>query len=89
MPDEKELKQDDLDVWREHPVTRRLLAVLRAGSRSNSENLRAQLWAEGQCDRESLGRVKAAEDLIEDLEEATADEWNEWTEQFGDQANSL
>lgn len=83
MEDENKLIQDDLDAWREHPVTRRLLETLKAGSQANSEGLRMQLWAEGQCNPEALGRVKAQAELIEDLIEASADDWNEWSEHFG------
>jgi hypothetical protein len=40
------------------------------------------LWADGKCEPEALGRVKAQEELIEDLTEADANEWNEWAEHF-------
>jgi hypothetical protein len=44
--------------------------------------LQAQLWAEGGCDPATLGRVKAQEELLEDLMEATHEEWNDWAKAF-------
>jgi len=82
MPIVARLTREDLEEWRAHPVTERVLAILRLGAEVERKGLQSQLWAKGECDREMLGRVKAAEDLIEDLTETTCEEWNEWAEAF-------
>lgn len=76
------LTRDELDEWRTHPVTERLLEILRKGYQSNKASLQAQLWAEGGCDPATLGRVKAQEELLEDMTEATHEEWNDWAKAF-------
>lgn len=78
----EKLTKDQIDEWRTHPVTERLLSILHRGYQSNKASLQAQLWAEGQCDPATLGRVKAQEELLEDLSEGTHDEWNEWERAF-------
>lgn len=82
MAQENGLTRDELDEWRSHPVTERLLEVLRKGTAANKAALQASLWAKGSCDPEALGRVKAAEELIEDLTEATCEDWNSWMASF-------
>ncbi len=76
------LTADELEEWRSHPVTQKLLGILRKGAAANRNALQAQLWASGSCSPETMGRVKAAEELIEDLIEASAKEWEEWNEHF-------
>jgi hypothetical protein len=63
-------------------VTEKLLAILRMGAAANRKDLMARLWADGKCEPEALGKVKAQEELIEDLMESTADDWNEWAGHF-------
>ena len=82
MADARQLTQDELDEWRGHPVTEWLLAVLRKGYQANKASLQAQLWSEGQCDPGALGRTKAQAELIEDMTEATCEDWNEWAKAF-------
>lgn len=82
MPDEKRLTRDELEEWRSHPVTEWLLEVLRKGCQSNKAGLQAALWANGTCDPGDLGRVKAQEELIEDLMETGCEDWNQWMEAF-------
>lgn len=76
------LTAEELEEWRSHPVTEKLLAILRKGTAANRRGLEAQLWASGSCSPEALGRVKASEELIEDLTDATNDEWEQWNEHF-------
>jgi hypothetical protein len=71
-----------MQEWRSHPVTERLLEILRKGYASNKASLQAQLWAQGECDPATLGRVKAQEELLEDLMESTHEEWNDWAKAF-------
>lgn len=85
MAEEKRLTRDELDEWRSHPVTEWLLAILRKGAASNRAALQSRLWADGNCDPEELGRVKAQTELIEDLTEATHDDWNGWASHFEQQ----
>lgn len=66
-------------------MTEWLLEVLRKGCASNKAMLQGQLWASGKCDPEALGRVKAQEELIEDLMESTCEDWNGWSESFEQQ----
>lgn len=82
MPHGSELTDEMLEEWRSHPVTQRLLAILRKGAAHNRKSLEAQLWQEGQCNPEHLGRCKAQAELIEDLTEGTPDEWNQWADEF-------
>jgi len=82
VPDAKQLTQEELEEWRSHPVTERLLAILSKGYASNKASLQAQLWSDGRCDPETMGRVKASEQLIEDLTEATHEDWNGWAKAF-------
>lgn len=63
-------------------MTEWLLDVLRKGCVSNKAALQAQLWADGKCDPGTLGRVKAQEELIEDLTEVSHDDWNDWAKAF-------
>ena len=72
------LTAEELSEWRSHPVTQWILAVLRKGYQSNRAMLEGELWASGKCDPETLGRVKAQAELIEDLTETDEDEWNGW-----------
>jgi hypothetical protein len=85
MHDAKKLQPEALEEWREHPVTRFLLDVLRKGEAANKARLQALLWQSGACDPQTLGKAKAAEELIEDLTEATSEEWNDWAEHFEQQ----
>lgn len=48
----------------------------------NRAALEVQLWDDGNCDPGALGRVKAQQELIDDLKEGKADEWNDWAEHF-------
>lgn len=82
MPDAGKLTRDELDEWRSHPVTEWLLAVLRKGAAENKASLQSSLWETGSCNPETMGRVKAQGELIEDLEEATEDDWNEWADHY-------
>lgn len=82
MPDENSLKQETLDEWREHPVTRRILAVLRQAAEANRESQKSQMWASGQRDDVAFGHAQAQLQLIEDLTEASASDWNEWQRHF-------
>ena len=82
MQNEARLTQEELEEWRSNPVTEWLLAVLRKGCASNKAGLQAQLWADGKCDPETLGRVKAQEELIEDLMETGCEDWNGWSDAF-------
>jgi len=84
----EKLTADALDEWRDHPVTQKLLGILRKGAASNRKNLQDQLWASGTCDPETMGRVKASEELVEDLIEAEAKEWEEWNEHFEQKRDS-
>lgn len=76
------LQREALDEWRENPTTEWLLSVLRKGYEANRRALEANLWAEGQCDREAMGRCKAQEELIDDLMNATDEDFNGWAEHF-------
>lgn len=78
----KHLTQDDLAEWRANPVTEWILAVLRKGYASNKAGLQAALWENGTCRPEDLARVKAQEQLIEDLTETSEEEWNGWADAF-------
>lgn len=82
---DRELTADALEEWRAHPTTQWLLAVLRKVAAHNRKSLEAQLWQEGQCNPEHLGRCKAQAELIDDLIEGTADEFNEWNAHFDQQ----
>lgn len=82
MRDVNKLKAEALEEWRAHPVTEWLLAVMRQGAATNKAGLQASLWASGECDQQALGRVKAQEELIEDLTDGTSDDWNSWAEHF-------
>lgn len=76
------MDNEALAEWRANPVTQAVLEVLRKGAEWNKQRLQAVQWAQGTCDPEALGRCKAQIELVEDLEEATADEWNDWVEHF-------
>lgn len=63
-------------------MTEYLLSVLRRGEAYNRQALMSAAWDTGTIPPEAMGRCKAAADLIEDLTETTADEWNQWSEAF-------
>jgi len=79
----KALSAEALAEWRGSPVTQFLLAVLSKGAAANSEALKDSLWRTGECDDEHRGRVKAQVELVEDLTEAEAEDWNDWAKHFG------
>ena len=89
MSDARPFETEALEEWREHPVTRQVLALLQEGADVNRAALASQLWLAGECDKEMLGRAKAQGELIEDLKEASADDFNGWAEFFRDQANGI
>lgn len=83
MQDGKRLSEEALAEWLESPVTMLVLGVLRKAAEHNRRNVEAVLWETGTCDPARLGKVKAQCEMIEDMEGATADDWNERAEQFG------
>ncbi len=82
MPDAKRLSAESLEEWRANPVTEWLLSVLSKGASSNKHALLSEAWDTGEIDPVRHGRVQAQNEIVEDLKEATADEWNEWAERF-------
>lgn len=73
-----ELTPEALEEWLALPVTEFVLGVLRKGAEANEQSLRATLWSDGECNPEDLGRVKALLGLVEDIEQASSDDWNQW-----------
>lgn len=86
--DARKLEPEALEEWRAHPVTQWLLAVLRKGASQNRKALEAQLWQDGQCNPEHLGRCKAQEELIDDIADGDVDDWNEWSRHFEQQRDT-
>lgn len=86
MQNEGPLKPEALAEWRSHPVTEFLLAVLAAVSETNRQHLLDRAWNQGDIPPADRGRVQAALNLVDDLKEAKAEDWNEWAKQFGVEA---
>lgn len=63
-------------------MTRYVLGVLRAGADANKAALQEELWTNGAVDLQRLGWSKAQLELLEDLEEAEADDFNGWKDHF-------
>ena len=76
------LDENSLEEWRANPVTTALLDILQHGYADNKAGLLEEFWQSGNYRQEDIGRAKAQEELMEDLKTATAEEWNEWNEQF-------
>ena len=81
------LTPEALEEWKANPTTEFILGVLKKGSAVNRAALERTLWSDGKCDPELMGRVKAQIELLEDLTDATPEEWNDWNEHFQQQRN--
>lgn len=82
MPEEK-LSQEALSEWRAHPVTGFVLSVLSKAAEAEKRATMQEAWARRAfASLEDIGRIEAALQLIEDIKEATAEDWNEWYEYF-------
>ena len=59
-----------------------LLGILAKGYASNKQQFLDGVFASGSVDNETLGRIKAQNELIEDLKNANEEEWNQWNDKF-------
>ena len=76
------LTPEALEEWRSNPTTEWVIAVLRKGAAANRKALERSLWDSGSCDEAALARVKCQIELIEDLTEATPEDFNDWASHF-------
>jgi hypothetical protein len=76
------LTPEALEEWKANPTTEFILSVLSKGAAVNRAALERTLWSDGKCDPEAMGRVKAQIELLEDLTDATVEEWNDWFRHF-------
>lgn len=78
------MNSDALEEWRANQVTQAVLSLIEIGHEANANALKDQLWKDGSADPQMIGRAKAQGELLEDLREATAEDFHGWIKLFRD-----
>ena len=77
------LTNDELEQWRAHPATERVLAALQANATARAAAVAADFWDRWDpADRELVRRRDLAlawREVVLDLMECEAEKINEWT----------
>lgn len=79
---------DSLEDWRAHPVTEAILQVLSMAAEANREAAFQSYWEGKPWKDKDVGQAHAQDELINDLKNTTAEEWNQWYEHFKGQRDS-
>ncbi len=74
------MKQQDVEQWLEHPVTRAVLSALKKHAEAIRFEVNQDYWAKGVVKDESRLKVLMFEDVISQIEEATAERIDELNE---------
>ena len=74
------LTEEDLEAWRESPVTRQVMAALSRVVDRRRQSVTSEAWDSGAVDKEAWARAHAWQQILADLTEATAENINEWNE---------
>lgn len=66
-----EIDPEEFEAWREHPITRRVFAVLNQHAEHRKELWVAQSWNSGDADERKLVMLKGQAEAFEWLPKAT------------------
>lgn len=71
------MKQQELERWRENPVTRGVLSALKKHAKAIRLQVQQDFWVSGIVKPESRLKVLMFEEVITQIEEATAERIDE------------
>jgi len=82
--------ESNLEEWRANGLTEEIIGVLKKTAELH-KSLMQDAWFNGhEIDPEEKGKVKAMFSMVDDLENASADDWNKMKEAMNEhQANRI
>ncbi len=70
-----------MEQWQEHPVTLEVLSALNRHAKAIRSEVDASFWASGAISAEARLKVLMFEEVINEIEDATAEQINTYLEQ--------
>lgn len=76
------LDDSSLMEWRDHPVTEHLFNLLNKQLNQSKDQVQAAYWAGNPIPADAFNNLQGRAGLLDDLENATAEDFNAWGEQL-------